>query len=201
MNYPNGIKRDFSKPKNYANRGMNLEYDINESNSYYLERNIAVIYKKPTPITISKVDYKSRCDAVIKEAYFKVPSTTDYNGIYKGLYIDFEAKETKNLTSFPLNNIHKHQICHLEKINKHGGIGFIIVRFTKLNKTFLLFIEDLINFINSFKRLSIPISYFEEYGYLIKEGLSPRLDYLNILEKKKWGVRYETKEVKKEEKK
>ena len=144
MKYPNGIKKDYINIKSHSNRGMNLENDLNDTNNYYLNNNIAIIYKKPTPITINKVDYKSRKDAVIKEAHFKTPSTTDYNGIYKGKYIDFEAKETKSETSFPLNNIHKHQIEHLIKIYKHGGIGFIIVRFTKLNKTYLLFIENLL---------------------------------------------------------
>ena len=184
MRYPNGINKEYVNIKSHSNRGMNLENDLNDSNAYYLNSNIAVIYKKPTPITINKVDYKSRCDAVIKEAHFKIPSTTDYNGIYKGKYIDFEAKETKSLTSFPLNNIHKHQIEHLKKIYIHGGVGFIIVRFTKLNKTYLLFIEDLIEFLNNNERVSIPLKYFEEKAYLIKEGLRPRLDYLKILDKK-----------------
>ena len=182
MRYPNGIKKDYINIKSYSNRGMNLENDLNDTNNYYLVNNIAIIHKKPTPITINKVDYKSRTDAVIKEAHFKVPSTTDYNVIYKGKYIDFEAKETKSTTSFPLSNIHKHQIKHLESIYNHGGIGFIIVRFVKLNKTYLLFIEDLINFLNNNKRVSIPISYFNEYGHIIKEGISPRLDYIKILD-------------------
>ena len=184
MKYPNGIKKKFVNINSHSNRGMNLEADINDTNEYYRYNNMAVVHKKPTPITINKVDYKSRKDAVIKEAHFKVPSTTDYNGIYNGKYIDFEAKETKSLTSFPLNNIHGHQITHLESIYTQGGIGFIIVRFTKLNKTFLLFIEDLLNFINNEKRASIPISYFEKKGYIIKEGISPRLDYLKIIDKK-----------------
>ena len=184
MKYPNGIKKEYIDVNSHSNRGMNLENDLNDTNNYYLNNDIAIIYKKPTPITINKVDYKSRKDAVIKEAHFKIPSTTDYNGIYKGKYIDFEAKETRSETSFPLNNIHKHQIDHLIKIHKHGGIGFIIVRFTKLNKTYLLFIEDLINFLETNERVSIPISYFDKYAYLVKEGLNPRLDYLKILDQK-----------------
>ncbi len=184
MNYPSGIKKDTVNLRTYSNRGMDLEADINDTNEYYLYNDIAVIHKKPTPITINKVDYKSRHDAVIKEAHFITPSTTDYNGIYKGRYIDFEAKETKSTTSFPLKNIHKHQIEHLKKIFNHGGIGFIIVRFTKLNKTYLLFIEDLLCFLECQKRASIPVSYFEEKGYIIKEGLNPRIDYLKIIDKK-----------------
>lgn len=184
MNYPNGIKKNYTSLKSYGNRGMSLESDLNDTNAYYLNNDIAIIYKKPTPIIINKVDYKSRRDAVITEAHFKIPSTTDYNGIYKGKYIDFEAKETKSTTSFPLANIHKHQIEHLEKIHKHGGIGFIIVKFVKLNKTYLLYIEDLLNIINSSKRVSIPIDYFEEKGYLIKEGIIPRLNYLEIIDLK-----------------
>lgn len=184
MKYPNGIIKTNKNTRSYSNRGMNLEWDLNDTNTYYLENNIAVIYKKPTPITINKVDYKSRCDATITEAHFKIPSTTDYNGIYKGKYIDFEAKETKSLTSFPIKNIHKHQIDHLNRIHSLGGIGFIIVRFTTLNITYLLYIEQLNDFINNNKKSSIPISYFKEHGYLIKEGLRPRIDYLKILDKK-----------------
>ena len=184
INYPNGVKKEFLNLRTHSNRGMNLEADLNDTNEYYLYSDVAIIHKKPTPITINKVNYKSRRDAVITEAHFKVPSTTDYNGIYKGKYIDFEAKETKNSTSFPLNNIHKHQINHLSQIYKHGGIGFIIVRFTKLNKTYLLFTQDLLYFIDNNKSASIPISYFDEKGYIIKEGIKPRLDYLKIIDKR-----------------
>ena len=179
MKYPNGIVD--KKSILYGNRGMGLEDDLNITNKYYLDTDKAVIYKKPTPITINKVDYKSRIDAVIKEAHFKIPSTTDYNGIYRGKYIDFEAKETK-LLSFPLANIHNHQIDHLIKIVKHGGIGFIIVRFTKVNETYLLESEKLNEFISLNSRKSIPIEYFKNNGYLIQEKFTPRLDYLKIID-------------------
>lgn len=179
MKYPNGIVD--KKSILYGNRGMVLEDDLNITNKYYLDTDKAIIYKKPTPITINKVDYKSRIDAVIKEAHFKIPSTTDYNGIYRGKYIDFEAKETK-LLSFPLANIHKHQIDHLIKIVRHGGIGFIIVRFTKVNETYLLVAQELNEFIKLNSRKSIPIEYFKNKGYLIQEKFTPRLDYLKIID-------------------
>ena len=156
-------KNTFSnKAKNtYANRGMALEYDINLANEYYKINNKAYIYKKPTPIKLVNVDYKI---GKIKEAYFDTPSTTDYNGIYKGKYIDFEAKETVSKTSFSLANIHNHQIKHLIDVKNHGAIAFLIVRFTSLNETYLLKAEDLENFINNSERKSIPLIFFKEYG-------------------------------------
>ena len=125
INYPNKKSKFVTKKTNHSNRGMSFENMINETNEYYLVHDIAIIHKKPIPIQIVKVDYPSRSGAVIKEAYYKVPSTTDYNGIYKGKYIDFEAKETVNKTSFPLSNIHLHQIEHLQSIEKHQGISFL----------------------------------------------------------------------------
>lgn len=183
INYPGGTKVKTNKlPTNYSNRGMALEDDINLTNNYYIDNDIAYIYKKPTPIKITKVDYPSRQKAVIKEAFFTTPSTTDYNGIYKGKYIDFEAKETNSKSSFSLANIHKHQIKHLENIYRHGGISFLIIRFNKLNKTYLLKAEDLISFLENEKRKSIPLDFFEKYGIIIEEKYNPRLDYLKIID-------------------
>ncbi len=183
MNYPTGIKKSFinkETKREYKNLGMNLENDINNTNEYYINKEIAYIYKKPTPIKLVKVDYKK---GRIEEAYFEKPSTTDYNGIYHGHYIDFEAKETVNKTSFPLANIHKHQINHIRNINKEKGICFLIVRFTKLNKTYLLMAKDFLLYIDNNKKSNIPISYFEEKAYLIKEKFYPRVDYLEIINK------------------
>lgn len=182
MKYPNGIQKEYHNLVNYGNRGMTLEEDLNITNEYYRDQDIAIIYKKPTPITIHKVDYPSRKEAVIKEAHFKIPSTTDYNGIYKGKYIDFEAKETNQKTLFPLSNIHDHQIKHLKKIMEHGGIGFLIIRFNFYGETYLLPNEEFFSFLETEKRKSIPRSYFQEHGKLIPIGLRPRLDYLKLIE-------------------
>ena len=179
MNYPNKKEHNNKTYIEYGNRGMTLESDINSSNRYYLENDIAVIHKKPTPTKVIKLEGNR-----IKDGFYEIPSTTDYNGVYKGKYIDFEAKETKSKTSFPINNIHEHQIVHLERINKHGGISFIIIRFTSINKTYLIFTKDFINYFreNSIKK-SIPITYIEEKGFLIKDGYNPIVDYLNIVDK------------------
>ncbi len=174
-----------NKP-NMANRGMNLESLINESNETYLARDIAVIHKKPTPVQIVKVDYPSRNKAVITEAYYKIPSTTDYNGIYKGKYIDFEAKENKNKTSFPLANVHPHQVKHLENIYKHGGIGFLIIYWITKNEFYLYPIDKFLPHFDGYLRdgrKSIVYEDFQKEAYLIKEGYAPRLDYLDVVDK------------------
>ena len=181
MNYPTGIKRVFTKQVKYENRGMILEEELNRTNELYLTKDIASIYKKPTPIKIVKVNYPNRSEAKIVEAYFKTPSTTDYNGIYKGKYIDFEAKETKG-NNFPLANIHKHQIDHLNKIKSMGGIGFIIVLFVDINEFYLLTIDKLDEFIKNNTRKSIPLEYFREYGSKLTYKIH-FIDYLSVIDK------------------
>ena len=183
MNYPNGIKKtSMVSITTHKNRGMTLENELNISNEYYREIDKAYIYKKPTPIKITKVDYPSRDKAMIKEAFFTTPSTTDYNGLYKGYYIDFEAKETKSSTAFALTNIHPHQIEHLKNIDRHQGIAFLIVRFTTLNETYLLPSKIFTDFLEETDRKSIPIDFFREKAYLIKDSYRPRIDYLKIVD-------------------
>lgn len=167
----------------FANRGMLLENDINLTNKYYLDKDIAIIHKKPTPIKVSKVTNHNSNSSIITEAFFEKKSTTDYNGIYKGRYIDFDAKEVKNNKSFSLSNLHKHQIEHLIQIEKHGGISFLIVRFYVNNTTYLLETKEIIKFIENEPKSFIPISYFEEKGYIIKESYIPRIDYISVIDK------------------
>lgn len=195
MQTVNPLKEILKEKKTYHNnRGMNLENDINLSNQYYVDTKQAFIYKKPTPIKIVKVDYPTKSNRIgnikIKEAYFESPSTTDYNGLFSGKYIDFEAKETNNKSYFPLENIHEHQIKHLRNIMENGGICFLIIRFVEYNKTYLLFAKDFFDFLDNSDRKSIPIEYFQEKGYEIMEKYSPRLDYLKIV-KEYMEVNYE----------
>lgn len=185
MNYPNkktniNVKNSTS---NHSKLGMNLENDINITNSYYLKENLAVIYKKPTPIKIVNVDYASRKTAKITEAYYNEPSTTDYNGIYKGKYIDFEAKECHSKTSFPFSSIHKHQIAHLERCMNHGGITFIILRMACFDETYLIKAKDFLDFYKGGSRKSISYIWIKEHGYLIEYHYLKPCDYLQVVDK------------------
>lgn len=180
MLYPNKSKTVFNKNITYGNRGMDLESLINKSNLYYLENDIALIYKKPTPIGISDVKYRNN-KKIIDKAYFKEKSTLDYNGIYKGKYLDFDAKETKNRTSFPLNNLSKHQLNHIYKVLEHGGISFLIISINDI--IYLLKGEDIKHYIENNNTKSIKYDYIKEKGIPIKLGLNPVLDYLNVINK------------------
>ena len=187
IKYPNQMKKMPTKLENQkrnlkkANLGTDFETKLNNSNNYYLNANIASIYKKPTPIQVVKVDYPARNKARIVEAYYRTPSTTDYNGIYKGKYIDFEAKETKTL-SFPFTNISLHQINHLDKVIHHGGIAFLIIAFTKVNEVYLLDASFMVEAYRKNDRKSLRYETIKEKGHLIRQGFLPRLHYLEIID-------------------
>ena len=192
MKYPNGKKyiKEETKEENVskghrtllsaANRGMSLEDDINLSNEYYIANGIALIHKRPTPINIVKVDYSK--GARITDAYFEKQSTTDYNGVYKGKYIDFEAKNTKSNSSFPLSNISEHQIVHLKNVLKHGGIAFFIISFQMKNEIYLLDASFVIEFYEHGSRKSIPYDVIKKEGVLVRQDYTPRLHYIEAVE-------------------
>jgi len=182
MNYPNK-KPIITKERSYAKLGMTLENDISDTNAYYLRHGQAVIHKKPTPVQVVKVSYPSRNKAKITEAYYKTPSTTDYNGLYKGHYIDFDCKETQHKTSLSLSNIHPHQRLHLKDIDQAHGIAFLIVHF-KVHGTYFLMPYKALEpyFDGSMSRKSIPYEAFIEKGFEIKLQYEPRLDYLKAID-------------------
>ena len=130
INYPTKkqTNEEIKKTHYFKSQGMTLENELNVSNEYYIKHNKANIHKKPTPIQVVRVDYPARNKAKIVEAYYKLPSTTDYNGIYRMKYIDYEAKETQN-SAFYFKFIYEHQIDHLLKIDELGGIAFVIIYF------------------------------------------------------------------------
>lgn len=183
MKYPNSNKHFQKEAVNdTSRRGMSLESEINQSNQYYLDNEMANIHKKPTPITIVNVDYPKRSAAKITEAYFKVPSTTDYNGIYKGKYIDFEAKECHSKNAFPFTSIHPHQIKHLQSVLSFGAVAFIIMRMAYYGKDYLIKADEFLEFYYSDVRKSLPYSWILEHGYPINFRLLIPCDYLKAID-------------------
>ncbi len=142
-------------------RGSTLEELINRTNGQYFDDDLAVIQKLPTSIKPVELDSNK---GVITLAYFDEKSTVDYMGSVQGIPICFDAKETakKNL---PIANIHEHQIDFMEKFMLQGGISFILVHFTSIDKYFLLELEVLKKYWNDAKegkRKSIPLEAFNE---------------------------------------
>ena len=191
FHYPGGMKPprsqvDVPKGKKLhlkvapGNRGLDFEAEINQSNDYYVEKGLALITKRPTPIQTVKVDYAH--GPKITEAFFQTQSTTDYNGVYKGHYVDFEAKECRSKTSFPLHNVPPQQIDHLKAVIRHGGIAFFLIRFALLDATYFLPASYLIAFLESGKRQSIPVADIKTHGKKVPEGFRPRYDYLPLID-------------------
>lgn len=193
IKYPgNLISRQNEKKifKNCANRGMRFENEINQTNDFYIKKNIAIITKRPTPINVIKVNYSNK-NALITKAFFEKQSTTDYNGVYNGYYLDFEAKSTKNKNCFPLQNIPINQIEHLERVIKHKGIAFFLIEFSTINKVYFLNAKYVIQYYRNKKKRSISIEEIKKNGCQIARKIIPVYDYLQcenfkkLLKKKK----------------
>lgn len=180
INYANGKKNNLTTVIKTKSLGMLFENRLNLSNEFYLINSIANIHKKPTPIQVVNVEYPKRSRAKITEAYYRTASTTDYNGVYKGKYIDFEAKETIN-TSFSFSNISKHQLDHLKNIDQLGGIAFIIIYFRKVDEVYIIDIKKFLTLIESdFK--SVTSKNIIEYGQRAEIGYCPPINYLKAVD-------------------
>ena len=123
-------------------RGSTLEDFINLSNEKYLSSGLAVIQKIPTPIKPIKIDKDSRH---ITLAYFDQKSTVDYIGVVQVIPVCFDAKET-TVDTFPLTNIHPHQITFMENFEKQHGISFIILYFSARDEFYYIPFCDIMKF-------------------------------------------------------
>lgn len=128
-------------------RGGALEDLVNQTNELYRKNNLALIQKIPTPITPINIDKDSRH---ITLAYFDQKSTVDYIGVVQGIPVCFDAKECTKDT-FPLANIHKHQIQFMQDFEKQDGISFFLIYYVKHKKYYYLSFTEALKFWNNAK--------------------------------------------------
>ena len=115
-------------------RGSTLEDLVNRTNEQYREKGLALVQKIPTPITPVRMDKENRH---ITLAYFDQRSTVDYIGAVQGIPVCFDAKECGAQT-FPLANIHPHQVKFMEDFEKQNGVAFFLIFFSQLNLFYYL---------------------------------------------------------------
>lgn len=160
-------------------RGSELENFINHTNTIYQERELALIQKIPTPITPIEIDQASRH---ITLAYFEKKSTVDYIGAVQGIPVCFDAKECDKDT-FPMQNIHEHQMKFMEDFEIQQGISFFLIYYSHRNLYYYLRFEEAVAFWNRSKSGGRKSFRFEELdpAYLFeadKGYFIPYLDYL-----------------------
>lgn len=120
-------------------RGQTLEEMINVTIEKYRESRIALIQKIPTPIKPIEINHSNR---QITLAYFEQKSTVDYIGVVQGIPVCFDAKECTKDT-FPIANIHKHQVEFMREFEEQGGISFIVLYFSQKDELYYIPFKDI----------------------------------------------------------
>ncbi|PPA82384.1 Holliday junction resolvase RecU [Brevibacillus laterosporus] len=165
----------------HANRGKAFENLIERAIRQYKKADVAIFHKRATPIK----PVRMRGGRIVDGIYEK-PSTVDYDGCYKGKCIYFEAKSTASTTSFALDNIHEHQMEHLENTQKHGAICFFLIEFAKKQEVYFVplpVIQMALLHASTGGRKSIPYDTFKQYAYLVPKNKRAVLDYLIFVDK------------------
>ena len=162
-------------------RGSTLEEFLNRTNEKYLEQGLALIQKIPTPITPVQIDKEHRH---ITLAYFDQRSTVDYIGAVQGIPVCFDAKEC-NTDTFPLQNIHEHQVNFMREFEKQDGIAFLIIYYSARNTLYYMKYGELLKFWNRAKDGGRKSIRYEElnpnYFMHLKNGCHvPFLDALKM---------------------
>ena len=159
-------------------RGSSFEEFINRTIELYLESGLALIQKIPTPITPVEIDKDHRH---ITLAYFEQKSTVDYIGVVQGIPVCFDAKECAADT-FPLQNVHEHQIRFMKNFERQDGVSFLLLYFTRYDQYYYLTFDLLLKFWErseqggrkSFRIEELDQSFFfERDGNLLVPFLNP----------------------------
>jgi recombination protein U len=157
-----------------------LETRIRKANLTYRKERRALIQKLEVPIRMTNMGMVATL------------STIDFYGVFSyskgktkrkkvGRAIAFDAKECESTTSFPLKNIHQHQLEFLRLWTELDGEGFFFIHFKNIHpdRAFITPIDLVAKYWDdSTGRKSIPITEFKE------EWLAPIDDYLTYYDTK-----------------
>ncbi|MDO4961951.1 MAG: Holliday junction resolvase RecU [Eubacteriales bacterium] len=164
-------------------RGSTLEDMINRTNDAYRQHKLALIQKVPTPITPIEMNKNRQ----ITLAYFDQKSTVDYIGVVQKIPVCFDAKECA-VETFPLQNVHEHQISFMKDFEEQGGCAFFVLFYTERDEMYYLPFREMLRFWERMKNGGRKSFRFEELEdvYPLKrsgeflchylEGLSEDLD-------------------------
>ena len=159
-------------------RGSALEEYINQTNEVYRTNHLALVQKVPTPITPIHIDKTNRH---ITLAYFDQKSTVDYIGLVQGIPVCFDAKECAEDT-FPLANLHRHQVDFMSDFEGQDGISFLLISFTQREEFYYMKYREMMFFWErmqkggrkSFRRDELdPSCFFGRRGNLLVPYLDP----------------------------
>ncbi len=180
----------------HANRGSALEDLVYISCIQYYNAKLLRIDKFPVPVKILQTNncksfddsqtIKSKTQVI---GYLEGKSTVDYIGAIKGgRSICFDAKETNQDNIFPLKNIHAHQVDYMKDISELGGIAFLIVCFSKIDRYFRMDYKFLRTVWDNWVLhphtkgfASVTLSDMEKYCFEIKPSYSFSLNFLDGL--------------------
>lgn len=162
-------------------RGSTLEDLLNRTNERYQEMGLALIQKIPTPITPVQIDKAHRH---ITLAYFDKISTVDYIGAVQGIPVCFDAKEC-SADTFPLQNVHEHQMTFMENFEKQSGISFLIIYYSTRNQLYYMRYEEIKRFWERAKNGGRKSFRFEELNpeYFMSWKNNCYVPYLDYVQK------------------
>ena len=160
-------------------RGSFFEELINETNEYYRDNGIALVHKIPTPITPIEIDKESKH---ITLAYFDQISTVDYVGVAQGVPLCFDCKENAQDT-FPLHNVHAHQVQYMKDFEAQGGVAFLLIYFTERNEIYYMNYNELAFFYERMEKGGRKSIAFSELNpkHFHKKGDSIYVNYLEYV--------------------
>ena len=162
-------------------RGSVLEEIINYTNQKYRDKKLALIQKVPTPITPVRFDKNSRH---ITLAYFEKKSTVDYIGVVQGVPVCFDAKECHTDT-FPMKNVHRHQMEFMEGYETQGGVSFLLIYFSHRQECYYLRFTELKKYWDRMESGGPKHFKYEELrkDFFIPHGSGAAIHYLVPLQK------------------